>query len=305
LRTVLVLGRSDRGKSSYARFLACDLAAAGERVAIVDADIGQKSIGPPTTVTLAHIAGEAWPPAPEAFYFVGSPSPVGRMLPLVVGAARLAGAADAPFVVVDTTGYVDGAGRVLKAYKIEAVRPDLIVAIEKRGELEPILRPYRTYRSIRLRPSRKARPRDSWERDFARENAFAIYFKEAQRSELGFDQVVFQRSLLFTGEPIALEGAIYAERSAEGIVAVAEEPLAGVEVARWLKAGFERGLLCGVADEHNCGAGLAILESIDFARRTLSLLSPVPAERMRVLQFGDLYVGTDGRELGRVPREGL
>jgi polynucleotide 5'-hydroxyl-kinase GRC3/NOL9 len=307
LRTVLVLGRSDAGKSSYARFLARELAEAGERVAIVDADIGQKSIGPPTTVTLAHIAGagDPWPPAPEAFYFVGSPDPVGRMLPLVVGAARLAGATDAPFVVVDTTGYVEGAGRVLKAYKIEAVRPDLVVAIEKRGELELILRPYRTYRSIRLRPSRKARPRDSWERDLARENAFAIYFKDARRLELGFDQVVFQRSLLFTGEPIALAGAIYAERSAEGIVAVAEQPLAGVEVAKWLKAGFERGLLCGVADEHNRGAGLAILESIGFERRTLSLLSPVPAEKLRVLQLGDLYVGIDGRELGRVPREGL
>lgn len=130
-----------------------------------------------------------------------------------------------------------------------------------------------------------------------------LHIPEAWRQSAA--TILTERSRLFTGEPIALAGAVYAERSAEGIVAVAEEPLAGLEIAKWLKAGFDRGLLCGVADEHNCGRGLAILESIDFARRSLSLLSPVPAERMRVLQLGDLYVGIDGRELGRVPREGL
>jgi polynucleotide 5'-hydroxyl-kinase GRC3/NOL9 len=307
LRVILLLGRSDAGKSSYARFLGRELAAAGERVAIVDADIGQKSIGPPTTVTLAHNAGagDPWPVAPEAFYFVGSPDPVGRMLPLVVGAARLARATDAAFVIVDTTGYVEGAGRVLKGYKIDAVRPDLIVAIEKRQELEPILRPHATCRTIRLRPSRKARPRDRWERDVARENAFAAYFKDARRLELEFDRVVFQRSLLFTGEPIALPDTLYAERTAEGVVAVAEQPVPGIAAAKWLRVGFERGLLCGVADEYDEGVGLAIIESIDFGRRTVSLASPVPAEKLRVLQFGDLYIGLDGRELGRVDRQGL
>lgn len=306
-RLILLLGRSDTGKSSYARFLARELTGAGERTAIVDADIGQKSIGPPTTVTLAHIAGagDPWPIAPEAFYFGGSPDPVGRMLPLVVGASRLVHAADATFIIVDTTGYVEGAGRILKGYKIDAIRPDLIVAIEQRREIEPILRPHITYRTIRLRPSPQARPRGHRERDATRQKAFAAYFKQARRLELNFDQVVFQRSRLFTGEPIALPGTLYAERTVEGIVAVAEQPLPDIEAAKWLRAGFERGLLCGVADQHNHGAGLAIIESIDFARRSVTLASPVPMERLRVLQFGDLYIGLDGREFGRVDRQGL
>jgi polynucleotide 5'-hydroxyl-kinase GRC3/NOL9 len=165
-RVILVVGGGDAGKSSYCRFLVTELLAVGHRVAIVDADIGQKDVGPPATVTLGYAAGTAehWSASPAAFYFVGSTSPVGRMLPLVVGTSRLVSAADAPFVVVDTTGYVEGAGRVLKAYKIEAVRPDLVIAIERRGELETILRSHRTYRTIRIRPSRKARPRDRWER---------------------------------------------------------------------------------------------------------------------------------------------
>jgi polynucleotide 5'-hydroxyl-kinase GRC3/NOL9 len=306
-RVILLLGGTDVGKSSYCRFLARELVATGQRVAIVDADIGQKNIGPPATVTLAYFTGavEQGATAPEAYYFVGSPNPVGRMLPLVIGTSRLVSAAEAPFVIVDTTGYVEGAGRVLKGYKIDAVRPDLIVAIERHGELESVLRPHRAYRTIRIRPSRKARPRDRWERDLAREKRFAAYFEGARRLELGLDDVIFQRSLIFSGKPIPLAGALYAEQTAEGVVAVAETPLAGVEVAKWIKQGFERNLLCGVADAHDRGAGLAILESIDFGRRTLTLVSPVPAERLRALQFGDLYLGPDGRELGRVDRAGL
>jgi polynucleotide 5'-kinase involved in rRNA processing len=60
-----------------------------------------------------------------------------------------------------------------------------------------------------------------------------------------------------------------------------------------------------VADECNRGVGLALIQSIDFDRRTVLLVSPVPVEKVRVLQVGDLYVGLDGRELGRVGREGL
>jgi polynucleotide 5'-hydroxyl-kinase GRC3/NOL9 len=306
-RVILVLGGCDTGKSSFCRFLTTELLAAGHSVAIVDADLGQKEVGPPASVTLARATGdgERWTALLQTLYFVGSTSPVGRMLPLVVGMARLVAAADATFVIVDTTGYIEGAGRVLKGYEIEAVRPDLIVALEKEGELASILRPHAIYRAIRILPSPEARPRDRWQRERARAAAFAAYFKEARRIELGLDEIVFQRSLLFTGEPVALEGALYAERTREGIVAVTEKSSAGPDIAKRLRPGFERNLLCGVADERDRGMGLALLESIDFGRRRLSLMSPVAAEKLRVLQFGDLYVALDGRELGRVGRAGL
>jgi len=185
------------------------------------------------------------------------------------------------------------------------VRPDLIVAIQKHGELEAVLRSHATYPTIRIRPSRKARPRDRWERDIAREMAFADYFGQAQRFEVKLDALIFQRSLLFTGEPIKIPGAIYAERTVEGVVAVSEDPISVTEIVKSIKPGFDRNLLCGVADERNRGVGLALIESIDFNRRGIFLISPVPAGQVRVLQLGDLYIGRDGRELGQLQREGL
>ncbi|MEE9588201.1 MAG: hypothetical protein V3V97_09290 [Hyphomicrobiaceae bacterium] len=102
-----------------------------------------------------------------------------------------------------------------------------------------------------------------------------------------------------------MNGTVYAERTAEGVVAVSESPIPNAKIVKSLKPGFEHNLLCGVADELNQGVGLAIIESIDFDRRAIPLMSPVPTKKVRVLQLGDLYIGLDGRELGQVDREGL
>jgi polynucleotide 5'-kinase involved in rRNA processing len=50
---------------------------------------------------------------------------------------------------------------------------------------------------------------------------------------------------------------------------------------------------------------LALIESIDFNRRAIVLISPVSAGQVRVLQLGDLSIGRDGRELGQLDQKGL
>lgn len=105
-RVVLMLGAGDVGKSTCSRFLVRQLVAAGRRVAIVDTSVGIKSIGPPAAITLAYAEGTAdfRGIAAQTFYFVGSTSPVGRLMPIIVGTTRLLHAADAPFVIIDTCG---------------------------------------------------------------------------------------------------------------------------------------------------------------------------------------------------------
>lgn len=149
---VLVIGGSDAGK----RFLS--LLRRGAEVAIVSADVGQPGFGPPAAVTLACLA---YPVdfatlSPAAYFFVGSANPIGRLLPLVVGTANLVREASASFVIVDTTGLIQGAGRVLKNYKIEALRPDVIVALERQNELASTTAAARHAWIVRLEPSRGA-----------------------------------------------------------------------------------------------------------------------------------------------------
>lgn len=123
-RTTLIIGETDAGKSTLCRYLCRRILEARAAVAVVDADIGQKDIGPPATVTLGFPDGSrplAETP-PDGFYFVGSTNPIRGMVPLVIGVARLARAAERPFVLVDTPGAVRGPGQTLQGWLIETVR---------------------------------------------------------------------------------------------------------------------------------------------------------------------------------------
>lgn len=307
-RKVLVLGGIDRGKSTYCRFLSQRCLAAGIRVAVIDADVGQKDLGPPAALTLGYPEAEVpWAEIrPAAMYFVGATSPVGHLVPMLVGIRHLLDAARASVVIINTTGLIHDVGRVLKSYKIEAVQPDVIVAIEHGRELTAITRAYRHYRLLRLPPSPQAVSKTSQQRKAARERAFGAYFASAREVCMGLRQVVIQRSLLGTGKRLSAPGEPYAEQTAEGVLAIGTPP-AGPEGSRAtvLPTGFEHNLLCGIAGRRNQGVGLAILQRIDFSKESLTLLTPVPAVDIHVVQFGAMYLTPDGQELGGKPPRGL
>jgi polynucleotide 5'-hydroxyl-kinase GRC3/NOL9 len=146
--TAVALGGLDSGKTSFCRMCAAVAARLGRTVAYVDSDVGQSTVGPPATIGLKFI-GSAEDLEPErmaradAIYFVGSTSPKGHFLPMVIGAMKLvdqARAAGADLIVVDTTGFIHGTqGQVLKLAKVEALRPDAVIGFQRGGELEPIL----------------------------------------------------------------------------------------------------------------------------------------------------------------------
>src|SRR3954454_16463187 len=74
IRRVLVAGPVDAGKSTFCRILLAEAAAAGRTAELVDADVGQKMVGPPACVTLgaASVAGFAL----RDLVFVGTTDPL-------------------------------------------------------------------------------------------------------------------------------------------------------------------------------------------------------------------------------------
>jgi polynucleotide 5'-hydroxyl-kinase GRC3/NOL9 len=146
--TVVVLGGLDSGKTSFCKMCAAVAVRLGKKVAYVDTDVGQSCVGPPTTIGLKHISSDE-DLAPDqlaradSIYFVGSTSPKGHMLPMVIGAMKLveqARSSGADLIVVDTTGFIHGTqGQVLKIHKVEALRPECVIGFQRGGELEPIL----------------------------------------------------------------------------------------------------------------------------------------------------------------------
>lgn len=187
---VVLVGGMDTGKTTLGRAIAAAGVQAGRAVAYLDADLGQKAVGPPAGVTLrlANTDYDLEPSSlavPDGMYFVGATSPQGQLLPLVVGTARMLAAArarDADLVVVDTSGMVAGVyGQLLKYHKIELLQPDVVIGLQRGEELEPLLGIVQRFfpcEVVALPVHPDVRPTSVDERAGRREAAFAGYFSE-------------------------------------------------------------------------------------------------------------------------------
>ncbi|HEX6131723.1 MAG TPA: Clp1/GlmU family protein [Actinomycetota bacterium] len=144
---VLFVGGLGSGKSTLARATCALALRLGRRAAYLDADVAQKTVGPPATVGLKAIADpddltfDRMADA-DALGFVGSTSPQDHLLPLVGALQRLrdrARADGADLIVVDTGGEVSGIrAQLVKYYKVDMLEPDLVVGLQRGEELEPV-----------------------------------------------------------------------------------------------------------------------------------------------------------------------
>ncbi len=178
-RRILVIGSADAGKSTFCRFLREQALQAGKCVALLDTDLGQKMLGPPACLTTAE-------PTRSRLLFAGTTNPVLGWTQLVHGTRYLAGSVDADLLVTNTSGLLAGPGRRLKAAKIAALGPDLLVALGDDPKLEEIMRDHPDLPALPLNRSPEAKRKADGERRSTRREAFRRYFTDA--SVLEFEQ---------------------------------------------------------------------------------------------------------------------
>jgi polynucleotide 5'-kinase involved in rRNA processing len=153
-----LIGGMDTGKTTLAVAIAREALSRGRTVALVDADIGNSTIGPPACVGLKFIRTEAEVAdraVADRLHFVGGISPDRLVLQHVIATTALAqaGAQQADLVIVDTTGTVSGViGQTLKYHKVELIRPDLVLALQRGGELEPVVGMLRRFFAVEVVP---------------------------------------------------------------------------------------------------------------------------------------------------------
>jgi len=183
--TVFMLGDIDSGKTYFAIQLIGNLIKEGASVGFVDSDIGQSKIGPPTTVGLSVPTKSSEIFSALKLYFVGSTSPHGHMLPLVVGTKKMVELSKAKnqVTVIDTTGTVQGDfGLSLKLNKIQLVQPEIVFAFRKNGELNHIITTIKKLTFIELitvSAHKLVKPKTVNERYENRRMAFFRYFRNA------------------------------------------------------------------------------------------------------------------------------
>lgn len=196
-RVTLVLGANDTGKSTLVAHLAATLAA-DHTVAVVDADLGQSDVGPPTTVGLGRVARPGAPlDAAEllGLEFLGVTSPATCVRETAEATARQVTRAldcGCDRVLVNTSGLVDGdLGLSLKRLKLERVRPDLVIALQRTDECEAILRAAPVPRVLRL-PAAPTTPRTPVVRRQARLRTLARHLAGAVPVTLDLTRVALR-----------------------------------------------------------------------------------------------------------------
>ncbi|MHB8731767.1 MAG: Clp1/GlmU family protein [bacterium] len=283
---VMMLGATDVGKTTTATRLAGAAVRAGVPAAIVDADTGQSDLGPPAAVGWGPVRGAVrWMSGvPLAgLWFVGETAPQRVHRHLVEGTLALTGQArrqGAQIVVVDTTGWIEGAGAVAaKLRKIRRLAPRHLVAIQRDREVEPILAQVPRGTVVhRLRPAAAVRRRAAQERRALREAKFAGYFAGSAPLVLDFDDITPQRD------------TFYRERRVPPSRVLAEVPPEAL-----------RHLLVGLADRRGTIKAMGTVADVDPVLRRIAFVAPpVPLRAVRVVQWGILRVTPGGREAGRL-----
>jgi polynucleotide 5'-hydroxyl-kinase GRC3/NOL9 len=330
---VCVIGGVDAGKTMLCAYLANALTERGVRTAIVDADVGQSDIGPPSTIgwglidrPMSHLSEVHC----SGCYFVGSTAPVGLLLPTVIGAKKMTDAAlnaGAEVVIVDTTGLVHGSlGRELKSRKIEMLMPSFVLALQRQSELEAILRGWENsacVKVLRLNVSPQVSSKSQNQRQSTREEKFRQHFASAQSRTIPLEKMTLRETWLLNGKPLPKDtyvhlsrtlrsNVLHAEQVSDTLLIVADAPVSQ-EPFPLLRSRFNVtgilvidhsllvGLLAGLLDEEENCLGLGLVEYFDFVRRQLRLLTPVAdVQRIARVVFGRIRLNRQGEELGKL-----
>lgn len=194
--TVLLVGATDTGKSTLARWLLEQTRSRGRTAAWLDGDLGQSSLGLPGTLNLVTVTGESSAPLHRAAFFVGSSSPRGHMLQVLTGLRRLrdwARSCGADPVFIDTSGLVaqESGGGALKEWEAELLLPTTVIALQRGRVLAHLLTPWRhdSRFCLHLLPvAAGVRRRSPEERAKRRQLLFQSFFEKAQLLHIGKGQ---------------------------------------------------------------------------------------------------------------------
>lgn len=187
--TIVLIGPTDSGKTTLAKYLIQKELQKGRKVAFIDGDVGQSTLGPPSTISLVflrHLPASWEEILPGAMRFIGSTSPSGylqEILSAVKAMLDKARSLEPDNVIVDTTGMIAGEeALVLKTHKINLLQPACILALEQEDELEHILAVLEAQQNFpiyRLKPSSHIRKKTPAERSRFRAHKFRVYFQGA------------------------------------------------------------------------------------------------------------------------------
>lgn len=152
----MLIGGLDTGKTTVAMDAVRHALSDGYRPVLVDADIGISTVGPPACVGMKVFENQIDlenTDEPDALHFVGAITSSRLVLQQVVATAVMVEQARnlGDVIIVDTTAVASGvSGETLKYHKAELCRPDLVIALQRGEEMEPVVGMLRRFLDIEV-----------------------------------------------------------------------------------------------------------------------------------------------------------
>jgi polynucleotide 5'-hydroxyl-kinase GRC3/NOL9 len=326
--TAMVLGTVDSGKTSFCTYLINRLLREKKKVAILDGDLGQSDIGPPSTVAYTFVTK----PLTDLFnleaknaFFVGVTSPNAAIDKVIEGLTLLKkeiSSNNPDFIVINTDGWVEGEEAV--DYKVQFVKelnPDIIFCIQQKDELTPFLNTLEKFITIVVDSPSAIKQRSREKRRSLRELGYMKYLRNAKVQSLPLSWLKIEENELF-----GLSGTYENTKQARKIYELlGMKPLHFAELKdricivigrrRWInednikkaeevakkkivviRKGDEEGLLMASYNVERKFLGIGILQEVDYARKTLKIFTPV-AKEIAIVALGKVKLDKNLREI--------
>ncbi|MGC8582882.1 MAG: Clp1/GlmU family protein [Thermoproteus sp.] len=320
----VVIGAIDVGKSTMTAVLANKALSRGLRVAVIDADVGQNDIGPPTTISASRIIKPITSLRQiqaEKSVFMQSTS-LERIWPRAVEAigklvlyARQAWSADA--VIVNTDGWISGEeAEEYKKTLLAKIKPNNVVAIKIGNELDGILANFSNVVFVRPPPAVGTRTKE--DRKIHREMSYARFIFPVREVSVDLNKTPLCNIGLFKGLDLEGEFKAMLSRAINAKITYANQlgsalyVIADQWITRKLNSfkvfgfpeGFEKGLLVGVEDRDGFLIGLGVLKKIYYDRKKavvyMSSRTEKALQRAACIRVGFIRLNDNFEEAERV-----
>ena len=325
---VMVLGTVDSGKTSFCTYLVNKALAEAKKVAVLDGDLGQSDIGPPSTVAYAFVTR----PITDLFslraknaFFIGETSPskvTDKVIAALASLKKEILANNPEFVVINTDGWVEGECALnYKIQLIEELDADVIFCVQQKDELAPLINRLQKFKKVLVESPPAIRQRDIDKRRSLRELGYIKYLGNAKVQSLSLSWLKFEGNELFD----VCKTRMNARQASKIYELLGMKPLQLSELSdklcviigrrRWIDAenirkveeytkkkvavvrkGEEEGLLAGVFDSNRKFLGLGVLQEIDYLRKSLKISTPV-SEDICVLALGKVKLDKNMKEV--------
>jgi len=196
--TAMIIGATDSGKSTLAKYLTVKLVSQNMNVCLIDSDVGQSSLGLPGTICSKVFSTESDLKAYsyEKMSFIGTINPAKRISLIIHTVAMISDTCKrvSDIMLIDTSGLVAGEiGERLKIGKIRDVKPEHIIAVQNQNELEHILSLIPNTRIHRIMVSQNIKARPLAIRIQYRKKKYDNYFRESAMNEF----ILYSRDTAF------------------------------------------------------------------------------------------------------------